>query len=68
MKQDKVLFSGTNKRGTRKGVKANHPSTKLVNITNGEEIKRLPRNIAEPLVASGWKYCPKKFKLGMMGE
>mgnify|MGYP001486889121 FL=1 len=68
MKDDKPVFAGTNKRGTRKGVKANHPSTKLVNITNGEEIKRLPRNIAEPLIALGWKYCPKKFKLDKKGE
>ena len=53
MKPDKILFAGTNKRGTRKGVKANHPSTKLVTITNGDNIKRVHRDIAVELVSSG---------------
>lgn len=50
---------------TRKGTKANHPGIKLINVTNGEQIKRLPRNIADDLVKSGgWNYCPKNFVIG----
>lgn len=48
---------------TRKGVKANHPGIKLVNITDGKEIKRMRRDQAATLVAQGWNYCFKKFKL-----
>jgi len=51
-------------RGTRKGVKANHPGIKLVCITDDERVKRIRRDVAETLVSSGtWRYCPKKFKL-----
>lgn len=49
---------------TRKGVKANHSSSGLVNVTNGEVVNRVSRLIAAQRVASGeWKYCPKKFKI-----
>lgn len=63
-KYDDTTFRGGTKRGTRKGVKANHPGIKLINVTNGEDVKRIPRPIAEELVSSGdWKFCPKRFKL-----
>jgi hypothetical protein len=50
---------------TRKGVKANHPLGRLVNVTNGIEIRRITFAVAYKLVDShtGWKFCPKKFKL-----
>ena len=52
-------------KSTRKGVKANHPLGRLVNITNGIEIKRIRWIKAQEYVNSGkgWKFCPKKFKL-----
>jgi hypothetical protein len=56
-------------RGTSKGVKANHPLGRLVNVTNGIEIKRIRWQLANALVNSevgrrgGWNFCPKKFKL-----
>lgn len=52
-------------RGTRRGVKANHPIGRLVNVTNGIEIKRIRWIKAQELVNSGegWRFCPKKFKL-----
>lgn len=55
---------------TRKGTKANHPSIKLITVTNGDEIKRIPRNVADILVkSSGWSYCPKRFVIiGQLGE
>jgi hypothetical protein len=47
---------------TRKGVKANHPGIKLINITNDVEVRRIPRNIADKLVKTGeWRFCPKNF-------
>jgi hypothetical protein len=58
MSQD---FAG---KGTRKGVKANRSQFRLVNITNGVEIKRIRWNLAQEIVnAGGWKFCPKKFVL-----
>ena len=55
---------GNVRKGTRKGVKANHPGEKLVNVTNGEKIERITRKLAAQRVATGqWKHCPKKFKL-----
>lgn len=52
---------------TRKGVKPNHPLGRLVNITNGIEIKRIRWIKAQEYVGSGggWKFCPKRFKLGV---
>lgn len=58
---------------TRKGVKANHSQFRLVNITDGNTIRRIRWNEAEKLVnpinptwenpAGVWHFCPKKFKL-----
>lgn len=50
---------------TRKGVKANRPLGRLVNITNGTEIKRVRLDVAYKTVnaGTGWKFCPKKFRL-----
>jgi hypothetical protein len=52
-------------KGTRKGVKANHSQSRLVNITDGKEIRRIRWNDANQIVQSntGWNFCPKKFKL-----
>jgi hypothetical protein len=52
-------------KSTRKGVKANHSQYRLVNITNGTEIKRIRWNDANKLVQSntGWKFCAKHFTL-----
>lgn len=58
------MFEPKVSKGTRKGVKSNRPGIKLINITDGAVVRRVGRNIADPLVASGgWKYCPKKFKI-----
>lgn len=55
---------GKIRKGTRKGVKANHPGEKLVNVTDGKDIKRISRKIAAMLVTNGgWRYCAKRFKL-----
>lgn len=57
-------FGGHARKGTRKGVKANHPGVKLVTIENGIEKKRVRRDIADGLVKSGqWRYCAKNFEL-----
>jgi hypothetical protein len=52
-------------RGSKKGTKANHREDRLVNITNGKEIRRIRWGIANKLVneKTGWNFCPKKFKL-----
>lgn len=62
MSQD---FAGSK---TRKGVKANRSQYRLVNITNGTEIKRIRWNLAQEAVNSGtgWNFCPKKFKLEVL--
>ena len=49
---------------TRKGVHSTHPMGRLVNVTNGIEIRRLRFAQAYILVDSGgWRFCPKHFKL-----
>ena len=54
-------------QGTRKGVKANHPLGRLVNVTNGKEIKRIRWIKANELVKTGdWMFCTKKFKLEVL--
>lgn len=64
-KYEDSVFGGRSGRGTRKGVKANHPGVKLINVTNGTEIRRVKRTIAEELIrVGGWKFCPKKYKIG----
>lgn len=63
MKQD---YAGNGDRKvTKKGTKANHPMGRLVNVTNGTEIRRIRFAQAYLLVDSGtgWNFCPKKFKL-----
>jgi len=59
------MYTDSAGKGTRKGVKANHALGRLVNITNGKEIKRVRWDIAKRAVLSGtgWSFCPKKFKL-----
>jgi hypothetical protein len=57
------MYENKSVKGTRKGIKPPQSGDKLVNVTNGEEIRRVKRSIAVTLVTSGWKYCPKKFKL-----
>jgi hypothetical protein len=57
-------FVGGGGRRTRKGTRANHPGVKLITVTDGIQVKRIPKTIAIDLVATGnWKYCPKKFKI-----
>lgn len=50
---------------THKGTKANHPLGRLVNVTNGLEIKRVRHAVAQEMVnaGKGWNFCPKKFVL-----
>lgn len=48
---------------TRKGVQANRPGVKLVNVTNGEVVERVSRTVAAQRITAGWRYCPKKFKI-----
>jgi hypothetical protein len=52
------------RKATKKGTKANHPMGRLVNVTNGKEIRRVRFAQAYLLVDSGeWQFCPKKYKL-----
>jgi hypothetical protein len=62
MKQD---YAGNGDRKvTKKGTKANQPMGRLVNVTNGIEIRRIRFAQAYLLVDSGkWQFCEKKFKL-----
>jgi len=56
-------------RATRKGVRPNTTGDRLVNVTNGIEVKRIPWKIANELVTLhtdiryDWHFCPKKFRL-----
>ena len=65
-----VIIKDDAGKGTRKGTKANHPLGRLVNVTNGLEIRRIKFTQAYLLVDSntGWKFCPKKFKLEVSNE
>lgn len=61
-------MSSHNGSKTRKGVHANHPGVKLVNVTNGEVVERVSRTVAAQRITAeritaGWRYCPKKFKI-----
>jgi hypothetical protein len=58
-------FGGGASRGTRKGVKANHASEKLITVTDEAITMRVRRSVAEAMISKGgWRYCPKKFKPG----
>lgn len=58
-----TMFGDGSRKGTRKGVKANHAGEKLVNVTDGVDVKRVRRSVALAMVNTGsWRYCPKKFK------